>query len=115
MQNTPATRHRPAKRHWLAGLSLSAALLLGGCASVGAGFSLPVGPFSIGVGASNRGVSLGVGTSVGPVGVGVGVNPKGQVGVGAGVGTSVPVGNSGARVGVGAGSSTVIHDPDVPR
>jgi hypothetical protein len=111
MHDTPETRHRPFSLPALAAMCLSVSLLLGGCASVGAGFSLPIGPFSIGVGASNSGVSLGVGASVGPVGVGVGVNPRGQVSAGAGVGTSVPVGNSGARVGVGAGSSTVIHEP----
>jgi hypothetical protein len=31
------------------------------------------------------------------------------------VGTSTEIGNSGARVGVGLGTSTVIHDPDKPK
>ena len=94
-------------------LALCACLLVSGCASLGAGISLPIGPFSIGIGASNSGVSLGVGTSVGPVAVGVGVNPGGQVSAGGRVGASVPVGGSGARVGVGG--STVIQEPDAPR
>jgi hypothetical protein len=90
---------------------LAAALALGGCAA-GVGLSVPVGPFSIGVGVnSNGGVSAGVGTSVGPVGVGVGVNGNGQVTGNAGVGISTPVGNSRARIGAGVGGSTVIYDP----
>lgn len=92
-------------------LLLAAVLALGGCAA-GVGVSVPVGPFSIGVGVnSNGGVSAGVGTSVGPVGVGVGVNGNGQVTGNAGVGVSAPVGNSRARVGAGVGGSTVIYDP----
>jgi hypothetical protein len=110
----PYTLHRPASRilRTLV-VASSAALWLSSCATVGIG--LPIGPFSIGIGASNAGVSAGVGTSAGPVGVGVGVNPRGQVSAGAGVGTSAPIGNSGARVGVGVGTSTVIHDPDATR
>jgi hypothetical protein len=92
-------------------LLLAAALALGGCAA-GVGLSVPVGPFSIGVGVnSHGGVSAGVGTGVGPVGVGVGVNGKGQVTGNAGVGISTPVGNSRARIGAGVGGSTVIYDP----
>jgi hypothetical protein len=96
-------------------LALGAALLLGGCANLGASISLPIGPFSIGIGASNAGVSAGVGASVGPVGVNVGVNPRGQVSAGAGVGASVPLGNTGGSVSVGGGTSTVIHDPGATR
>jgi hypothetical protein len=112
----PTTAHRPIPRllRLLRRLlATGAAVWLSGCASLGIG--VPIGPFSIGIGASNAGVSAGVGTSVGPVGVGVGVNPRGQVSAGAGVGTSAPIGNSGARVGVGVGTSTVIHDPDATR
>jgi len=42
--------------------------------------------------------------------VGVGVNQRGQVSGGVGVGASVPAGD--ARVGVGVGTSGVLHDPD---
>jgi hypothetical protein len=94
-------------------LALCASLLLSGCASVGAGINLPLGPFSIGIGASNSGVSLGVGTSVGPVGVNVGVNPNGQVSAGAGVSASVPLGQGSAQVGGNTGS--VILNPAKPR
>ncbi len=87
------------------------ALLLGGCASLGV--SLPIGPFSIGIGASNAGVSAGVSTGVGPVGVNVGVNPRGQVSAGAGVNASVPLGQGSAQVGGNTG--TVILNPDAPR
>ena len=86
-------------------------VLLAGCNSVGVGFGIPVGPFSIGVGAGTGGVSLGVGTGVGPFGVGVGVNQSGQLTGGAGVGVSTPVGNSNARVGAGIGAGTVLYDP----
>ncbi|THU04164.1 hypothetical protein E9531_04355 [Lampropedia puyangensis] len=84
---------------------------IAGCASPYAGVSVPVGPVSIGVGASNAGVSLGVGAGAGPVGVGVGVNQKGQVSGSAGVGASTRIGGSNARVGAGIGSSTVLYDP----
>ena len=77
--------------------ALVATALLGGCSSVGVGVGIPIGPFSIGVGASNSGVNLGVSTGVGPVGVGVGVNQRGQVSAGAGVGASTEIGNSGVR------------------
>ena len=87
------------------------AALLAGCNSVGVGFGIPVGPFSIGVGAGTGGISAGVGTGVGPFGVGVGVNQSGQVTGGAGVGASTPVGNSNARVGAGVGAGTVLYDP----
>jgi hypothetical protein len=95
---------------------MSAALVtvlaaLVGCSSVGVGFGIPVGPFSIGVGAGTGGVSAGIGTGVGPFGVGVGVNQNGQVTGGAGVGASTPVGNSNARVGAGVGAGTVLYDP----
>lgn len=92
-------------------LLLTTALALGGCAA-GVGLSVPLGPFSVGVGVnSHGGVSAGVGTSVGPVGVGVGVNRNGQVTGNAGVGVSSSIGNSGARVGAGVGGSTVLHEP----
>lgn len=91
--------------------ALAMAATLGGCAA-GVGVSVPVGPFSVGVGVNSRGdVSAGAGTRVGPVGVGVGVNPGGQVTGHAGVGTSTQVGNGRARVGAAVGASTVIHDP----
>lgn len=89
-----------------------ATAMLGACSSVGVGVGIPVGPVTIGVGASNHGVNLGVGTSVGPVGVGVGVDQGGRVSAGAGVGASTEIGNSGVRAGVGVGTSTVIHDPN---
>ena len=88
------------------------AVLLAGCNSVGVGFGIPIGPFSIGVGAGTGGVSLGVGTGVGPFGVGVGVNQSGQVTGGAGVGVSTPLGNSNARVGAGVAAGTVLYDPN---
>jgi hypothetical protein len=94
-------------------LPLCAALLLSGCASVGAGINLPIGPFSIGIGANNSGLSVGVGTSVGPVGVNVGVNPNGQVSAGAGLSASVPLGQGSAQVGGSTG--TVILNPVKPR
>ena len=93
-------------------LVLVSAALLPGCGSVGVGFGIPIGPFSIGVGAGSGGVSLGVGTGVGPFGVGVGVNQSGQVTGGAGVGVSTPVGKSNARVGAGVGAGTVLYDPN---
>ncbi len=93
-------------------LVVMSATLLAGCNSVGVGFGIPIGPFSIGVGARAGGVSLGVGTGVGPFGVGVGVNQSGQLTGGAGVGVSTPVGNSNARVGAGVGAGTVLHDPN---
>jgi hypothetical protein len=89
-----------------------AVLSLAGCNSVGVGFGIPVGPFSIGVGAGTGGVSAGVGTGVGPFGVGVGVNQSGQVTGGAGVGVSTPLGGSNARVGAGVGTGTVLYDPN---
>ena len=89
-------------RHHLFAILLAAGLVAG-CSSVGVGVGIPIGPFSIGVGASNSGVNLGVSTGVGPVGVGVGVNQRGQVSAGAGVGVSTEVGNSGVRAGVGVG------------
>ena len=70
------------------------AMLLTACNSVGVGFGIPAGPFSIGVGAGTGGVSAGVG--VGPLGVGV----------------STPVGNSNARVGAGIGAGRVLYDPN---
>ena len=90
---------------------LSAALLTG-CASVGVGFGIPVGPFTIGVGAGSGGLTAGIGTGVGPFSVGVGVNQNGQVTGNAGVGISTPVGNSNARVGIGAGTGAVLYDPN---
>jgi hypothetical protein len=87
------------------------ALLLAGCNSVGIGVGIPLGPFSVGVGAGTGGVSAGVGTGVGPFGVGVGVNQSGQVTGGAGVGASTPVGGSNARVGAGVGTGAVLYDP----
>ena len=91
---------------------LVSAALVPGCGSVGLGFGIPIGPFSIGVGAGSGGVSLGVGTGVGPFGVGVGVNQSGQVTGGAGVGVSTPVGNSSARVGAGVGAGAVLYEPN---
>lgn len=94
-------------------------LLLGlaGCSSVGGtvGVSVPVVPgVHIGVGVGTGGMHLGVGASAGSVGAGVAVNQRGQVTGNAGVGGSVPVGNSGVRVGGAVGTGTVLHDPDAP-
>jgi hypothetical protein len=101
------TSNPPSTTPLLCLLAMAAAL--GGCAA-GVGISVPLGPFSVGVGVNSRGdVSAGAGTRVGPVGVGVGVNPGGQVTGHAGVGTQV--GNGRARVGAAVGASTVIHDP----
>jgi len=96
---------------WAVVLTAVLAVQLGGCSSVGVGFGIPVGPFSIGVGAGTGGVSAGVGTGVGPFGVGVGVNQSGQATGGAGVGASTPLGSSKARVGAGVGAGTVLYDP----
>jgi hypothetical protein len=99
-------------------LLAAAALLagLGGCANsgvgAGVGFSIPVGPVSIGVGGGTGGLSVGVGTGVGPLGVGVGVNQSGQVYGSTGVGASVPIGNGPVRAGVGVGTGTVLYDPN---
>ena len=138
-----ATRARPARRSAGRGPALALAALLGavavsGCSSVGGGvgLSVPIGPFSVGVGVGSGGLSAGVGTragplsvgvgvdrggvsagvgaSAGPVGVGVGVNSSGQVSAGAGVGVSTGLGG-GARLGAGVGTSTVIYDPDEPQ
>lgn len=86
---------------------------LAGCGNLGAGvgFSIPVGPVSIGVGGGTGGLSVGVGTGVGPVGVGVGMNQSGQVYGSTGVGASVPVGGGPVRAGVGVGTGTVLYDP----
>lgn len=110
----------PARTAALLLTTTAVAALIGltGCSSVGGGVgvSVPIGPFSIGLGVgSDGGVTAGVGTSVGPVGVGVGVNSNGQVTGNAGVGVSAPVGNSRARVGAGVGGSTVIYDPNQPQ
>ncbi|MEJ7928782.1 hypothetical protein WG922_02235 [Ramlibacter sp. AN1015] len=86
-------------------------LALAGCAHVGMGFGVPMGPLSVGVGVGSGGVSAGVGAGAGPLGVGVGVNSRGQVTGGAGVGTSVPIGSGPARAGVGVGTGGVLYDP----
>lgn len=89
---------------------------LAGCAGnglgVGYGIGVPVGPVTIGVGGGSGGLNVGVGTGVGPVGVGVGVNQRGQVTGGVGVGTSVPIGNSGVHAGASVGTGTVLYDPN---
>ncbi len=73
-------------------LVLCASLLaLAGCSSGGAGISVSIVP----------GVSIGVG-----------VNQSGRVTGNLGVGTSVPLGDSGARAGVGIGTGTVLHEPE---
>ena len=95
---------------FLSAFTTVTAMSLAGCNSVGIGIAIPIGPFSIGVGAGTGGVSAGVGTGVRPSGVGVGVNQSGQVTGNAGVGTSTSVGNSGVGAGVGAG--TVLYDPN---
>lgn len=89
--------------------------ILTGCGSVGAGISVPILPgVSLGVGVGSGGVQLGVGAHAGPVGAGVGVNSSGRVTGNVGVGTSVPLGESGARAGVGVGTGTVLYDPARP-
>lgn len=93
------------------GLCLAAALLLGGCSAARVGVGIPVGPFSLGVGAGAGGPSLGLGTGIGPFGAGVGVNSGGQVSGNVGVGASVPLGGSAARAGVGVGTGAVLYDP----
>ena len=96
--------------HTFAALLVAATLT--GCASVGVGFGIPVGPFTLGVGMGSDGaLNAGVGTGYGPLGVGVGVNQHGQVTGNAGLGTSVPLGSSPARVGVGVGTGAVLYDP----
>ena len=94
-----------------AGLCLAAALLLGGCSAARVGVGVPIGPFSLGVGAGAGGPSLGLGTGIGPFGAGVGVNSGGQVSGNVGVGASVPLGGSAARAGVGVGTGAVLYDP----
>ena len=94
---------------WIAALLLGGTL--SGCSSVGVGFGMPVGPFSVGVGVGSGGVSAGVGTGMGPVGVGVGVGSGGRVTGGVGVGGSVPIGGGLARAGVGVGTGAVLYDP----
>lgn len=104
----PSIRHTP----WTArGLLIATSVVLTACATPYAGVSVPVGPISLGVGASSGGVSVGAGTGVGPVGVGVGVNQRGQVTGSTGVGASTRLGNSNARVGAGVGTSTTLYDP----
>ncbi|WP_420813577.1 hypothetical protein [Lampropedia aestuarii] len=103
----PALQHAQRTARWLA---LGLCVTLAACTPY-AGVSVPVGPVSVGVGASSGGVSMGVGTGVGPVGVGVGVNQRGQVTGSAGVGASTSLGDSNARIGAGVGSSTTLYDP----
>ena len=95
----PAHR-RPVGAPVTAGLCLATALLLGGCSSLGVGVGIPLGPFTLGVGANSGGPSLGLGIGIGPFGAGVGVNSGGQVSGNVGVGASVPIGGSAARAGV---------------
>ncbi|MDR2128967.1 MAG: hypothetical protein LBP52_07870, partial [Burkholderiaceae bacterium] len=73
----PRTAQRVARRG--SGICAAAlmALALGGCGSPYVGVSVPVGPGSVRVGASNGGVTAGASARVGPVGVGVGVNQRG--------------------------------------
>lgn len=106
---------RPRLQTTAAASAWALAALLSGCAGVSpqVGIGVPVGPVSVGVGVGRGGVSAGVGTGVGPVGVGVGVNQRGQVTGSAGVGVSTPIGG-GAQVGVGVGTSRVLHDPAAP-
>ena len=92
-------------------LCLLVACLMSACGAARVGIGVPVGPFTIGVGAGSGGASLGVGTGWGPVGVGVGVNSGGQVTGSAGVGASVPVGGGPVRAGVGVGTGAVLYDP----
>lgn len=106
----PAHR-RPVGAPVTAGLCLATALLLGGCSSLGVGVGIPLGPFTLGVGANSGGPSLGLGTGIGPFGAGVGVNSGGQVSGNVGVGASVPIGGSAARAGVGVGTGAVLYDP----
>lgn len=105
---SPSQAPRSAAVRALATILVCGSALLGGCASLGV--NLPIGPFSIGIGASNAGVSAGVSTGVGPVGVNIGVNPRGQVSAGAGVSASVPLGQGSAQLGGSTGS--VILNPD---
>lgn len=94
-------------------IALALAATLSGCASLGVGLGIPVGPFSLGVGlGSDGGITAGVGTGYGPLGVGVGVNDRGQVTGNAGIGASVPLGATPARVGVGVGTGTVLYQPE---
>lgn len=105
--SSAAVQHAQRPARWL---TLGLCVTLAACTPY-AGVSVPVGPVSVGVGASSGGVSMGVGTGVGPVGVGVGVNQRGQVTGSAGVGASTSLGNSNARIGAGVGSSTTLYDP----
>ncbi|MDH5857295.1 hypothetical protein [Lampropedia aestuarii] len=105
--SSAALQHAQRPARWLA---LGLCVTLAACTPY-AGVSVPVGPVSVGVGASSGGVSMGVGTGVGPVGVGVGVNQRGQVTGSAGVGASTSLGDSNARIGAGVGSSTTLYDP----
>ena len=104
-------QRRFARAPVTAGLCLATALLLGGCSNLGVGIGVPLGPFTLGVGANSGGPSLGLGTGIGPFGAGVGVNSGGQVSGNVGVGASVPVGGSAARAGVGVGTGAVLYDP----
>ena len=105
------TCSRSARTPLTASLCLAAALLLGGCSTVGVGIGIPLGPFTLGVGANSSGPSLGLGTGIGPFGAGVGVNSGGQVSGNVGVGASVPLGGSSARAGIGTSTGAVLYDP----
>ena len=104
-------QRRFARAPVTAGLCLATALLLGGCSNLGVGIGVPLGPFTLGVGANSGGPSLGLGTGIGPLGAGVGVNTSGQVTGNVGVGASVPLGGSAVRAGVGVGTGAVLYDP----
>lgn len=93
--------------------ALAFAAGLSGCASVGLGLGIPVGPFSLGVGlGADGGLTAGVGTGYGPLGLGVGVNDRGVVTGNAGIGASVPLGATPARVGLGVGTGTVLYQAE---
>ena len=91
--------------------ALAAVALLTGCTH-GIGIGVPFGPFSVGFGVSSGGgLTAGVATAYGPLGAGVSVNQSGQVIGSTGIGASVPLGGTAARVGVGVGTGTVLYDP----
>ena len=98
-------------RSWFASLLLCT---LTGCASMGVGVSIPVGPMSIGLGVGSGGVSVGASTSAGPVTAGVGVKSNGnsRMGVDTRVGVNSSVGGSGAQISVGVGTSNEISAPN---
>lgn len=88
----------------------SAALLLTGCASIGAGvgIGIPLLPgLSLSIRVGSGGPSIGLSTGWGPLGAGVGIEGSGRVVGSAGIGASA------GPVGVGVGRSAVLYEPQV--